>query len=86
MIFLPLHSRLARAALGWGVREFADKAEVSPDTIARLERGEVLKPATVEKLCSLLEGEGIIFIAADEEAGPGVRVKDREATNVPSAA
>jgi transcriptional regulator with XRE-family HTH domain len=74
MIFLPLQCRMARAALGLGVRELAAAAKVSIDTVARFERGEELKARTIEALQRTLEGAGVEFI--DENGGgPGVRLK-----------
>jgi len=65
---------MARAALGLGVRELAELASVSPDTVARLERGEELKPRTVQAIRAALEAAGIIFVAENGE-GPGVRLR-----------
>jgi transcriptional regulator with XRE-family HTH domain len=65
---------MARAALGLGVRELAERAKVSPDTIARLERGEVLRERTVDAVRAALEGAGVIFVAENGE-GPGVRLR-----------
>lgn len=83
---LALHSKLARLALGLTTVELAALVGMSPNTIARLERGERLKDTTLATIRAALEDAGAILIEADEEAGPGIRVKDREATNVPSAA
>lgn len=69
-----VQSKMARAALGLGVRELAGLAGVSPDTVARLERGEELKPRTVEAIRAALEAAGVIFIDENGE-GPGVRLK-----------
>ena len=78
MIFLPVQCRMARAALGWGVRELAAAAKVSVDTVARFERGEELKERTVEAIQRALEAGGIDFI--DENGGgPGLRLKKRQA-------
>ena len=71
---LAVQSKMARAALGWGVRDLAAAAKVSPDTIARLERGESLYPRTVEAIRTALEGAGILFIDQNGE-GPGVRLR-----------
>lgn len=65
---------MARAATGLGVREIAKAASVSPDTVARLERGEVLRPATVAAIRAALEAAGVEFIA-ENGGGPGVRMK-----------
>jgi len=74
MILLPVQCRMARAALGWGVRELAAAAKVSIDTVARFERGDELKERTIEALRLTLEAAGIEFI--DENGGgPGVRLQ-----------
>jgi len=65
---------MARTALGLGVRELAEKAKVSPDTVARFERGEVLKQRTVEDIQRALEAAGVELIA-ENGGGPGVRLK-----------
>jgi transcriptional regulator with XRE-family HTH domain len=65
---------MARAALGLGVRELADGAKVSPDTIARLERGEELKPRTIDAIRAALEAAGVEFIA-ENGGGAGVRMR-----------
>lgn len=70
---LPVQSRMARAALGLGVRDLAAAAKVSPDTIARLERGEALYPRTVAAIRAALEAAGVEFIA-ENGGGPGVRL------------
>lgn len=64
--------KMARAALGLGVRDLAKAADVSPDTIARLERGEELKPRTVEAIRAALEAAGVEFTNGE---APGVRLK-----------
>jgi transcriptional regulator with XRE-family HTH domain len=68
---------MARAALDWGVRELANAAKVSVDTVARFERGDELKERTVEAIRHALEAGGIEFID-DNGGGPGVRVKKRQ--------
>jgi transcriptional regulator with XRE-family HTH domain len=64
---------MARVALGLGVRELAERAKVSPDTVARLERGDTLKPRTVDALRAALEAAGVEFISQNG-GGPGVRL------------
>jgi transcriptional regulator with XRE-family HTH domain len=71
MIFLPVQCRMARAALGLGVRELAAAAKVSIDTVARFERGDELKERTIEALQRALEAAGIEFTDGDQ---PGVRL------------
>jgi transcriptional regulator with XRE-family HTH domain len=60
-------------ALGWGVRDLACAAEVSPPTVRRFERGESLRVVTVEMIERALENAGVIFIDANG-GGPGVRL------------
>jgi transcriptional regulator with XRE-family HTH domain len=71
MIFLPVQCRMARAALGLGVRELAAAAKVSIDTVARFERGDELKERTIDALQRALEAAGVEFTNGDR---PGVRL------------
>lgn len=63
---------MARAGLGLGVRDLAALAKVSPNTVARLERGERLQGATVEIIRGALETAGVEFTNGD---APGVRLR-----------
>uniref|UniRef100_UPI003100C4E6 transcriptional regulator n=1 Tax=Neorhizobium sp. EC2-8 TaxID=3129230 RepID=UPI003100C4E6 len=63
---------MARIALGWGTRDLAKNARVSPDTVARLERGESLRASTIATVRSAFEEAGIEFIP---ENGGGVGVR-----------
>jgi transcriptional regulator with XRE-family HTH domain len=63
---------MARAALEIGVRELADMAKVSTNTISRLESGEELKERTVEAIRRALEDAGVEFTNGGQ---PGVRMK-----------
>ncbi len=65
---------MARAGLGISVRELAEKARVSTNTITRFEGGEPLKERTVEAIYDVFEAAGVIFIAENGE-GPGVRLR-----------
>jgi transcriptional regulator with XRE-family HTH domain len=65
---------MARIALNLGVRELAAAAKVSPDTVARFERGEPLRERTIDALRGALESAGAIFIA-ENGGGPGVRLR-----------
>lgn len=71
---LAVQCKMARVAVGWGVRELAAAADVSPNTIARLERGEELKASTIEAIRSALEAEGVEFIP-ENGGGAGVRLQ-----------
>ena len=65
---------MARAGLGWGVRDLASKAKVSPQTVVRFESGEQLREATAAKLSSVIERAGIQLIP-ENGGGAGVRLK-----------
>lgn len=69
-----LQCKMARAATGLGVRELAKNAGVSPNTIARLERGEELKQSTMAAIRAALEIAGVEFIE-ENGGGAGVRIK-----------
>jgi transcriptional regulator with XRE-family HTH domain len=66
--------KMARVALGLGIRELAEMAQVAPATISRLEAGEDLKPRTVDAIRQALESAGAIFVSENGE-GPGVRLR-----------
>ena len=65
---------MARAGLGLSVRELADMAQVSTNTVTRMESGEDLKPRTVNALSRALETAGVEFIP-ENGGGAGVRLK-----------
>jgi len=67
-------SKMARAATGLGVRDLAKLASVSPDTVARLERGEDLRPATIAAIRAALESAGVVFLPENGN-GPGVALR-----------
>ena len=83
MIFLPVQCRMARAALGLGVRELAAAAKVSIDTVARFERGDELKERTIDALQRALEAAGVEFTNGDQ---PGVRLTRAAAARSAEAA
>ncbi len=66
--------RMARAALGWGVRDLARESGVSVDTVTRLEKGEALMPRTIEAIQRALEVAGVEFIP-ENGGGAGVRLR-----------
>ena len=75
-IITPMQVKLARTALGLGVRELATVAEVAPSTVQRFESGKGdMHSRTLDKVQRVLEDGGIMFIGADAEGGPGVRLK-----------
>ncbi|MHA6687714.1 helix-turn-helix domain-containing protein [Mesorhizobium sp. A556] len=72
----PIQCKMARTALALGVRDLAHLAKVSPDTIARFERGDALRERTVENLQRTLEAAGVEFIP-ENGGGAGVRMAKR---------
>jgi transcriptional regulator with XRE-family HTH domain len=73
----PIQLRMARAAVGWGVRELAKEAGVTANTVTRIENGADAKQSTMDRLRQALESAGIEFI--DEYGGgPGVRLRKRQ--------
>jgi len=75
---LPVQCRMARAALGLGVRELAAAAKVATDTVTRFERGEELKRRTIDALQLALESAGVEFTNGDQ---PGVHLTKSAATS-----
>ncbi|MCS0459950.1 helix-turn-helix transcriptional regulator [Rhizobium favelukesii] len=73
-----VQSKMARAALGWGVRDLAKMSAVAVDTISRLERGEAIMPRTLSAIQSALEVAGIEFINNDRGDGV-VKLRDQQA-------
>jgi predicted transcriptional regulator len=74
-----LQLKMARVALSLSVRQTADIAGVSHETITRIEGGrEDVKEKTVEKVRAALESAGVEFIA-ENGGGPGVRLRKQPA-------
>jgi len=68
--------RAARALLGWSQQDLADKAVVSVNTLARLERGQAdSRLSTLQAVHSALARGGVDFLSAGD-FGEGVRLKD----------
>ena len=74
--------RMARAALGWGVRELAEKAGVTANTVTRIENGADAKQSTIDRLQHALEAAGVEFTNSDQ---PGVRLKAAAAGSLKGA-
>ena len=66
--------KMARAALGWGVRDLAKKAGINPNTVNRIENGRDSMAGTLVKIQNALESAGIEFIDPNG-GGAGVRLK-----------
>ena len=68
--------RAARALLGWSQQQLADKAVVSANALARLERGQVdSRSSTIGSIERVLQKAGIEFLPPAGGRGEGVRLK-----------
>ena len=76
----PVQCRMARAALQLTVRDFANLADVTANTINRFETGKTAGSVkTIVKIQKALEEAGIEFIGNGESSdggGVGVRLRD----------
>ncbi len=75
-MIIRIQVKMARAALGWGVRDLAAKAGISANTVSRYENGADALGETLMKIQRVFENAGVIFIDEGEE-GPGVRLRKR---------
>lgn len=72
----PAQLKMARAAVGWGVRDLAEKAGVTANTVTRIENGADAKRSTLNALQGALEAAGLQFIP-ENGGGAGVRFAKR---------
>ena len=70
----PVQCKMARAGLGWNVRDLAREAKVSPDTVVRFENDVPLRERTVDAMRAALEKAGIEFIP-DNGTAEGVLLR-----------
>jgi transcriptional regulator with XRE-family HTH domain len=70
--------RMARAAVGWGVRELAEQAGVTANTVTRIENGADAKQSTMDALQRALEAAGVEFTNGEQ---PGVRLNKSAAAH-----
>ena len=68
---------MARAALGWSVRDLASRAGLAANTVSRFENGSDAYGETLTKIQRAFEHAGIVFIDENDE-GPGVRLRKTE--------
>jgi transcriptional regulator with XRE-family HTH domain len=78
----PVQIKMARAAVGWGVRELAKKAGITANTVTRIENGSDAKQSTIEAIRRALEAAGVEFTNGD---APGEKLRKGPIGN-PSAA
>ncbi len=67
--------KMARAALGWGVRELAKISEVAANTVSKIENGSDARVSTLMRIQAAFETAGIEFIS-ENGGGVGVRYKE----------
>jgi len=74
--------KMARAALGWGVRDLAAKSGITANTVNRIENGADAKQSTMDALEQALVAAGVTFIDGDYagSGGPGVRLTNQPGT------
>jgi hypothetical protein len=75
----PVQCRMARAAVGLGVRDLAQLADVAPASVTRFEGGAGMHARTIEAMRAAMEARGIVFVGANEVSaggGAGVRLRD----------
>jgi transcriptional regulator with XRE-family HTH domain len=57
---------MARAALQWSLKDLANRAAVSADTVSRMEAGQPVKKVTQNALSQALEKAGVIFASRQD--------------------
>jgi predicted transcriptional regulator len=72
----PIQCRMARAALGWGIANLAQHAEVGVNTVNRFESGQDARLSSIDKMRAALEKAGVEFIP-ENGGGAGVRLAKR---------
>lgn len=74
-IIYPVQLRMARAAIQITTRELGKLSGVSATTITRIENGQQKAQAgTMDALAAIFRERGLLFVAGDDLAGPGVRL------------
>jgi transcriptional regulator with XRE-family HTH domain len=68
---------MARAGLGWTLRDLAQRAEVNPNTISRYETGKDIMAGTLRKIEATLRAAGVGF--TDESGRVGVTLPGNKA-------
>lgn len=63
--------RMARAAVGWGVRDLAKQAGFTGNTVTRIENGADAKQSTMDALQRALEAASVEFTNGEQ---PGLRI------------
>jgi transcriptional regulator with XRE-family HTH domain len=74
---LPVHSRMARAALNWSSQQLANKANVGLNTVSRFENGDAdsLSDISSEKIVTTFTNAGVVFLHEANGRGIGVQMQ-----------
>lgn len=71
----PTQIRMARAALGWSIKDLSEKTNLHRNTIYAAEKkGAIVSEATSNLLRNIFQENGLMLIDQDE-FGPGIRHK-----------
>lgn len=72
--------RHARALLDLSLDQTEAISGVGRDAIARIERGRLKREPEegLRKLQGAIEARGVVFLAADESSGPGIRFQEKQ--------
>ncbi|MDF2366313.1 helix-turn-helix transcriptional regulator [Sneathiella sp.] len=75
IIITPVQLRMARAALKMTVRELGELSGIAPNTVTRIENGRTKAQAgSMQAFAKVFRERGLLFVAGDDLAGPGVRL------------
>ena len=75
-----MHLRMARAALGWSVRDLEAKSGVGRNTISRYEIGHDILASAVASLEKALVDQGLVFFEGERLYGTGVGLKKSQSS------
>lgn len=76
----PVHLRMARAALGWSLRDLEAKSGVGRNTISRYECGKDILASAIDSLEKVMADQGVVFFEGDRTYGMGVGLNKRKAS------
>lgn len=68
----PESCRAARALLGWSIATLVKEAEVSPNTVTKIEAGGAARDATAQRIVAAFEANGVQILNGD---APGARMQ-----------
>jgi transcriptional regulator with XRE-family HTH domain len=72
---LPVQLRMARAAIGWTVRDLERRCGVSKNTISKYEAGGQIMSDALQRMEQAFKAEGVLLLEPEGDLGPGVRLR-----------